>query len=206
MKISFVLKKEPAAPTYEDFTTYSKTDSGSSITLTENNVNGDGSMSSPGYAYKDFGAGHFSGDLSFNFDYRRNTGLDTLMDIGCLVLTNNNGVFQQSTNTDYIAAGNDDHPDADFALWHKTTGTANKEDTSSLFSAYDTWYYFTLVKSVGDNKVYLYGYSDSDRTSLIDTLEITLDANDSYQYLQPLSWNSSMGGTINVDVANLEIN
>lgn len=142
--------------------------------------------------YKSYGANYFDSlDLDFAIRMNSSAGTDSLLGMGM----SNTG----TPNT----AGADNFSSTDFSCvmyWYTTTrmylsrgGFASVEDNITTL-ALDTTYYITISRSAGGDSVSAYIYSDSGRTTLLDTLVVAGFGTAKWQYLFPFvnaQWSSS---------------
>jgi len=172
--------------TVKDFTTFTEQDPQSEITVTSTRATFTQlDIDVQAWLYEDLGADAFDGDFSINVEFMMTGSPGGLYTIsGSWALTN------EVNDLNSIDTGNGDY----LALRHRTTGQivlveckAGSLYTSSTFTpTQDVLYYLTIARdeSVGTyGTLYCYVYSDADRTSLLDTLSLTLHAKLDFEYL-----------------------
>ncbi len=175
------------SPTYEDFTTYTEVDEGGTVTKNTSRItytNFD-PRDVKGYVYYDKGANYFNSDFEHLFTAAPTSGSYSVF-ICPWVLANAVGDLHELelANENYLYV---------LFVW-----TSNTEITMYLGEHYsgsyyaDTYiggegniYYYKVVRneSVGANgTLYAYIYSDSTRTTLLDTLTVALHSKVDFRY------------------------
>lgn len=194
----------------ENLTTYTEVDPNSRITITSARATYAGlAMNEDAFVYKDFTADHFNGDFEHLIDFKI-TSADDNGYVYIWGLTNSaDDIFDiQSAGGSFLACsaarnGADyllrilefDNPNIYFDTYNFTVNTA---------------YYLKIKRdeSVGTyGTIYIYIYSDSARTTLVDTLEVALHTSKKdFRYLFALSSRSDGSAyTINGYQENLDI-
>lgn len=208
----------------EDFTLYTEVDPSSHITVTSSSkIDVAGlSRNEDAYVYKDFGVDNFAGDFNFNFEIQIDSG-DNNCNIFTCVLANAIddflGIIAASGSAVGVLLSKDTASTAYIQLRESDSGTLYYG--SAYWISLATTYYCTLVRdeSVGTyGTLYLYTYTDADRTTLVDTQSITLSTSKKdYRYLYAVqSYNSghALGATgfvenlinINVSIPKADFN
>jgi hypothetical protein len=167
--------------TYEDFTTYTEVDPNSHITVSANSITHVSYRNEDAYVYKDKGVNHFT-DFTHLVDVKTNASV-----------TNSDGVVWMITDdiNDWYGLYTAHKPFISVmwiidsskipTIWlRQYDGTTIHNDQSVNLSA-NTWYYLKIVKS--GTSITCYIYSDSARTTLVDTLTVTMNADDSFRYI-----------------------
>ena len=163
--------------TYEDFRDYTVVNPNGTMTPHATSIEFDDvARDESAYVYKDFGASYFSGDLEHlleasNDAYSGNVprcyiwGLaDSVDDFGGI----------DAASGDFVGAAIDNLSGTyRFRLDQCDAGTLTS-DTGNITES--TLYYLRAVRSNTADTAYLYIYSDSDRTTLVDTLSVALSA------------------------------
>jgi hypothetical protein len=199
----------------EVFTSYTEVDVESVITKTASKVSWAAlDKDDDSYVYDDKGAGHFSGDIEHLFEFEI-----TSADSGGIVIhwnlanviDDNRGMF---VNNDYSLHF--------FTLLSSGTKYFQIDEYSGGSQVSDWWtggslatlYYAKAVRdeAVGTyGTLYLYIYSDSARTTLLDTLVVTLTSKEDLRYIYACnSYNNGTtaghtGYTQNLDLQELVI-
>lgn len=160
----------------EDLTTYTEVDPNSHITVATGKVTGAGiNRNESAYLYKDFGAGYFNA-LNINFEFKC-TELST-NDIGGLVCTANDVGDKSQWTGDNIWC----------SIYYASGGSRKIYLGADYYVlTVNTLYYCTLSRSAGSDTVSLKIYSDSARTTLLDTLTTTISASATFRYLYAMS-------------------
>lgn len=164
----------------EDLSTYSEVDPNSHISATSSRMTGTNiNRNETAYAYYDKGADYFDA-LDIDFDIKA-TNLDSNDILGVFGISNtlnHTGAFGKS--------------DIRIAYYKPSSGstglylTANTSDNMTI--SLDTIYYCTLERSAGSANVSLKVYSDAARTTLLDTLAVTLEtASTKHRYIFGIS-------------------
>ncbi len=183
---------------YEDFTTFTEVDVGADrIQKTENHVDHHAYRNEATYLYKDYGVNHF-GDFTHKIKFKTNGGV-----------SGHGAVWMESNNIGDI---NDlrNNSWANILLFGFGTTLYLREyrnglnySDSSAISA-DTWYYAKIVKNGTSLTCYI--YTDSEYSTLHDTLDLTLHVNYTFRYLYACnSYND--GNTYNAinDIDNYDL-
>jgi hypothetical protein len=169
-----------------DYTTFTEVDSEGDVTVTASKcdcVDYETRQGPPSYIYYDYGVGHFDEDYQFNQKfYTTSDAASTVAVIG--------GMSNEIGNVGQAS-------DAHFVFWHydnliylrELNGGSATSDTSvgvSLTTEY--WYEFERDESIGTyGTIYLRLYDDEAKTSLVDTLAVTLTEKQDFRYMYPLS-------------------
>lgn len=170
----------------EDFTTYTETDPNSRITVTSAKVSWSGlTRNETAYVYADKGAAHFSGDFTHHFD-GESTSESASDSIGNFWMLANAVKNMQALDTDgddYLACFYFDQTPLIFL--RERDSSTNYQDFYSGASATQYWYECERDETVGTyGTIYLRIYSDSGRTTLLDTLSVTLHTSKKdFQYI-----------------------
>lgn len=185
----------------ENFTTYTETDPGGKITVTSSKVDVATLLDSEvSRVYKDAGVNHFAGDYEH---------LVTVYCSSATVTGLSNVVWAVANVSNGDVALNGFGNDANWLRMYEETGStaslylqendggSSYTDTNTSLSL-STPYYLKIKRdeSIGTyGTLYCYIYSDSGRTSLVDTLSITLHTSKKdYQYVYAhAGWNSEAG-------------
>lgn len=194
----------------QDFTTWTEQDAGGYLSETSTRVTFTNiPRNATAYLYKDFGAGHFNGDFEFLFTSaitaNPNNGI-----LAQLILANAlSNLLTHVSTPPCIFVRWRGTPNNNYALAEEYAGPTEAADVTGALSATHT-YYMTLERdeSVGTyGTIYLYIYSDSGRTTLVDTLAVALHvAKQDYRYLQTAtSYNDGNGSTSSGYVENLDL-
>ena len=173
-----ILRGSGTSSPYEDFTTFTEVDPGSTVSVAANTITGAqvDVKNSDTYVYKDYGAGYF-GDFTHQFSAKATMDEGTADVIWVWGLTN--------TVDDYgaWAAG------IGFGFygqsWSRTV--VQEKGGSTDFSTQlsnNTIYYFTITRS--GTSLTATVYSDSGRTNTVYTHNITV-ASTTYRYLYALT-------------------
>lgn len=183
----------------EDLSTYTEVDPNSHISATSARMTGAGiNRNETAYAYYDKGAGYFDA-LDIDFDVFT-SNLDANDIIGVLGITNTldhiGGLGKSDIRVVFYGSG-----------INKTLNlNANTGDTINI--SLNTAYYCTLERAAGNATVNLKVYSDSGRTTLLDTLTVSLEtASTKHRYiLGIISQNTSSNYAASGYVENIVIN
>jgi len=192
-----------ANPDLEDFTAYTEVDPNDHINVvnsTHIQVT-DIAEDEDAYLYRDYGAGFFA-----NFTHYLEVRLDD--HISATARANCWAVANEIDDWTGVSDG--------FSVqvaWANAAGTwrlklakmeAGTETSASADVSGGTWYYLTITRN-GDTLT-LDIYSDANRSTLVDSLSLTVDASISFRYLYAVqSQNSGDADTLSFTVANLDI-
>lgn len=172
---------------FEDFTTYTETDPQPALTVTSSRITATSATNSSNHhVTKDAGAGHF-GDFTHLITFRLDSntgityfGIDVVANVsGNLEDINSNGVGLQLT---YQSETGD-------TLYLVDVASTNEDFSVGVSDA--TTYYLTFSRSGTTGTCLI--YSDSGRTTLLDTITVTCGST-TYRYL-----NASTGLGFGVD-------
>ncbi len=181
----------------ENYTTYTEVDPNSRITITSaTRIDYAGIQRDEGaYVYTDKGANYYSGDFEIQVDIHLTSG-DTNSVTFALMLANLiDDAFYIQQNDDLLGVQINRGASGTTIILRESVNGTTQTDTNSALTL-DTTYYLTVARdeSVGTyGTLYCYIYSDSDRTSLVDTLILTLTAANDFRYLYGFA--SSNAGT-----------
>ena len=169
---------------YEDFSSgYTETDPNSDITISTTNLTIDSMiMDVDAYVYKDFTAGHFGDTVDHDFECKVTGRTVASYSVGTVwALTNvvNDGYYWYANNSQAVHC---------WFYWTTTpvyrlylrdceNGGTDQDFYTCLVN---TWYYCTASRNATSMSILI--YSDSGRTSLLDTITVTLAAGRTYRY------------------------
>lgn len=191
----------------EDFTTYTEYDPDTDYTITSSKITIDTVRhDAEGYVAKDKGSGHFNGDF------------EHLADVCATAFSNNSAelhLWCLGTVLGYIdAIGNRIEQffnmSSSGSTYHlyirERYGATHYQDLLGSISL-STVYYIKLKRV--SSTFYCYIYSDPDRTSLIDTLSLSLHETASYRYIYGTiamgsGWNPSYTGSGYIENLDLQ--
>jgi hypothetical protein len=185
------------AADFQDFNTYTEVDPNSRITVATSKVTASGvTQQEDAYVYKDFGVSYFNA-LNIDFEaYIDSTGgnnVNNLVSSGLTSATVNDGSGWAATDVgvgfQYADAGG-----GNIGRIYLIRGALVAND--SFDGIPDTLYYLTLLREAANDTIELKIYSDSSRSTLLDTLSVAgYGAATRYRYLYPLtSYNSGDAG------------
>lgn len=187
--------------TIEDLTTYTEVDPNNHLSATATRASGNNvRRNETCYQYYDKGTDFFN-ELNIDFTIRLSTS-GSGSALGVFGLANNLNHFYALAATDIFVLFYDKR------LYLNKGGLAGSDYTSASPS---TTYYCTLKRSAGADSVYLDVYTNSARTTLKDTLEITGLSGVKWRYIYALaSYNA--GATIacsgyveNIDIPDIAL-
>jgi len=188
---------------YEDFTTYTEVDPNSHIGLAgANHVDHYALRNEDAYLYKDKGVDYFG-----NFEHLVDVRSDFLQS-GCLgavwALTNDvddmQGLTVGSKTFVVVYFYRQDVNDYRMYLFEGYGGSTYQ--SSPFACALNTWYYLKIAKS--GTSITCKIYSDVARTSLLNTLSLTLHADHKFRYIFGCNgWNTGHNLAANNDIENL---
>lgn len=166
----------------EDFTTYTEVDAGAKLTITASRITAANLLrNEDSYVYKDYTAGFFNA-LDIDFEVFISSASDAGQGIAVIGLT-------VSTVNDTTAWGTSD---IGVLFLAETTirlirGNQVAFDNSITLTV-NTLYYCTLSRATSSDTVTCTIYSDSGRTSVVDTLSISgYGTGTTYRYLYGLA-------------------
>jgi len=206
IKLSDVLLGEvdaqPLPDPLQDFTTFTEVDPNSRYAIAANVITVTGlTRNEAAYIYKDFGTGHFT---------------DFTHDVGPFQYTSTGGTYgvvafwAVSQALDDVNGWNEANEKAIYVSGIQGTGIYAREfegDSADSWggAAQSTDYWFVIVKS--GTGISVNAYSDPAKTSLEDTLTMTLGTDRAYPYLFGVNSHDSTSTdkTVNASIANLDI-
>lgn len=165
-----------------DFTTFTEVDPSSKITVTSTKIDSAANTTQDNaYVYKDMGAGYFSGDFTHNFEVFLNSSSDAGLRQNFWAMANGVGEQEalQNADTDYFAWSFGDEGANTLRRLYEGDGATDYQDSDggNASVGYGTVYYVKIVRdeAVGSfGTLYCYIYSDSGRTTLIESQSLTL--------------------------------
>jgi len=187
--------KKPLAPL--DFNTFIPVDPNNDLTINSNSI----AISTmrrdvSAGVYKDFGAGYYTGDFTFNwrFDFESGIGTYSAASIFALTpvysLTRDN---RDNANTGFEIYISKNSSGGDITTFLRDWVTNSADQTNTIYDPPKSFWY-TLTRS--GTTITLQIYTDASRTALYDTLIISNGAAPAYRYLYPMSsMNSSFSPT-----------
>jgi len=177
---------------YEDFTTYTEVDTANNrVQRTATHVDHAATRNEDTYLYKDYGVGHFT-DFTHKVDVR--SDFAALSSQGFVWMLANDvddayGLHSAGKTFILIRIRRDDAGNH-ITLFEFYGGDWYYDDYVGV--AANTWYYLTIEKSGTSLTCKI--YSDSARTTLVDTLSLTLHGNWSFRYIYACNtWNDGAG-------------
>jgi hypothetical protein len=190
----------------EDFTTWTEVDVDGRVTVTSSSINMTtiDTLGNHGcWVYRDMGTAHygdtFSGNMTFEFAIH-NTPANNDPQVFVWGLSNSTNPVKYTQ--EFASFGVTEVSRAYLYVWDDST--EYKDFTSSGFISIDTTYYCTAYRGSGAFTVWI--YSDSGRTTLLDTLTCN-DGSASYRYVFGFaSSQTSANRLITTTVSNLDIN
>lgn len=197
---------------YEDFETYTQVEPDDRIQTTATHVDilAKRSVSEDAYLYKDKGVGHFTGDFEHKIDIKTvdSSGDGSLCSTWMLsnALSNEWGqrtVGNKFFGVNFYRCDLCDPPTKRLRLVYWDGSTYNKDIANFSFD-YGTMYYLTIDRTGTTLTCKI--YSNSARTTLLDTLTLTVGT-DAFQYVYA-GCNIDTGdlfGDTNVDIENLDL-
>lgn len=200
---------EPPDPT-ENYTTYTEVDANARLSVdSATQITATGLLrSDESYIYKDMGAAHFAGDFTHLLDTKHTASGSTVSDAAFWATTNavDDMYGLRAASAKYL-----------YAYWYGNTPViylqegagATQYSDGSVNLVTNTQYYMKVVRNeaVGTyGTLYLYIYSDSGRTSLVDTLSVALHEKLDLRYVFAVSaYNDGNAASISFIVSNLDL-
>lgn len=177
----------------QDFTGYTEVDAGGTISSTANLfTNAITVMDEETYSYKDFTAGYFSADFEHQFKINV-TVCDAGVEMYTWLMANliNDAKGIDDANGDYLGIKIRSPAGANFSIVVDECDGGTIASTSKTGLIFATDYWITVVRneSAGTyGTLYVYIYSDVCRSTLIDTLIVTLNTSKKdFRYLYAFS-------------------
>lgn len=155
-----------------DFTTYTESDPGADLTVTSSKIDGSNVDSyQSAIVYKDYGADYFNA-IDFDYELYIGSGSGTNNSSGGLAVINSASPSTENSATlsttdiyQFIYKYNSSY------RMYLFRGTGTAFDSYDLLSS-NTLYYLTLTRTADSDTVNCYIYSNSGRTTLVDTLTV----------------------------------
>jgi len=190
----------------EDFTTYTEVDSNDHIAVTANHIDFDAYANEDAYLYDDKGVDYF-GDFEHRIDIKPVSYSDNDIQVNVMLLSNDidDAYGLHFYNKTFIA----------ITVYRIDTGFGNRISLEENYNftlhkdycaaSFGTWYYLTVNKAGTDLSCKI--YSDSARTTLLDTLNLTLHADHHFRYIFPATtWNfAPYDWHLDIDIENLNL-
>lgn len=202
----------PPPPVYEDLTAYTEVDPSGMLSEAASALTVTGlTRNVAAYLYKDFTAGHFTGNFTHNFEIKITGVGANYANVPAMALNNTLSEY----NAVYTGSGNIQ------AIWLSSVPTnvpninlhelcAGAQYNSAVFTpSLNTTYYCTFRRNtaVGTyGTLYLDIYSDAAHTSLITTLSLALHSTVAFRYLYPVqSVNTGSTSALSAVIQNLSL-
>ena len=190
----------------EDYTTYTEVDPNSHIGLVgTNHIDFNAYANEDAYCYKDKGAAHFT-DFEHKVDVRPISASADYC-YGCNWLLSNalddyHGLRTAGQTCVVVRTG---HWTVAYPQLYLSEYYGSTEYNAGPFNAaYNTWYYLT-IKKLG-TALTCKIYSDSARTTLLNTLSLTLQADHSFRYIFAANTqNEAVARNFDLDIENLDL-
>jgi hypothetical protein len=182
---------------YEDFTTFTEVDiAADRIQKTANHIDHFSKRNEETYLYKDYGVAHF-GDFTHKIKVQAIDANASAIGY-CYHLSNViDDIYNTALSIGLFFYGATSH----IYLREQYGGSPYQDDYNATGGV---WYYIKIVKSGTSLDAYI--YSDSNYSTLLDTLTLTLHANHTLRYLYPCSsYNDGATYIKNIDVENFDI-
>ena len=168
-----------AKPKLENFTTFTEVDEDGDYTITSTKIDisslrGD----AVSYVYKDMGANFFSGDFTHKLEVFVNSGSSDGQSTKLWAVSNDIGTYSSLTtgSKSFLALRADrEGTQSLIRIIEVDSGTAYTDQW--IGGDDDTLYYLTITRDEATGTygtIYCYIYSDSGRTTLVDTLSVAL--------------------------------
>ena len=189
----------------ENFTGYTEVDTGADLTVTASKADANDVLGNVDcYLYKDFTANHFD---ALDIDYEIYIE-DPVVDLGFGGPGLANAVGTPGGTADWAAT------DPYAATFHHSNGSVyfrlmKGDDTGEddYIASKDTLYYCTLSRAAGNDTVSLLIYSNSARTTLLDTLSVSGFGTTKWRYCYAFAaFTSGMAREWDGYVQNLDLN
>lgn len=200
-----ILVNDTWIPFYEDFTTYIEVDDNNHLDLTKNHVDFDAWEDEDCYLYKDKGVDHFT-----DFEHLINVKLTAAPDpyaVGAVwALTND------VEDMEWLQANHRTFLSVRFWLYGSTRRLVlNENYDGTSFEQYyddpdiDKWYYLKIIKEGTDFRLEI--YDEPERTTLLDTLSLTLHGDWNFRYIfaaNTYNWDSANHIEMSTENLNLQ--
>lgn len=193
----------------EVFTGYTEVDPNSKITITAPKIAVAAlATADTAYVYKDKGVDHFSGDFEHLLEVYGVAANDDVAKLWALAndIGASAALIAASKNFLFLDVQPQDNSQVKLFLVENYSGGYYYDYKTGLSPS--TPYYLKIKRdeSVGTyGTLYCYIYSDSDRTSLVDTLEIALHAKLDFRYIYGLMGKGAAGDAFTGYVQNLDL-
>jgi hypothetical protein len=214
---------EPPDPV-ENYTTYTEVDPSSILAIlsaTSVELNASTTLNQNAYIYKDLGVNYFSGNFEHTFAHNlrvKNTGhWEVCFPWQLKNVIENTFITFNSPWTSMFGHMQYFHPTVDDQMndvFEVVAGVGTYADAWSTNSKTGILYYFTITRDLGVGPygtLYSDMFSDSGRTTLVDSSVVTLHVGTKYRYFYPIS--TMAGGSCfagnglvqNSDISNTSI-
>ena len=198
-----------------DFTTFTEVDPAGDISITSTKITSTANdTQNNAYVYKDMGVDHFNGDFTHYFEVQLETGSDTGQRQNFWAMANNVGEQDalQVADQSHFAWSFGDEGANTLRRLYETDGATDYTDTDNNTTlGYGTLYYVRVKR---DEAVGTYGtlyvdiYSDSGRTTLIDSQSLTLHTSKKdFRYIYgEMNDGRTQAGVVTGYTQNLDLN
>ena len=190
---------------YEDFTTFTEVDEAADrIQKTANHIDHLAYRNETTYLYKDYGADHF-GDFTHKIKVKAVSASATTAFGAVWALADQLGNISWLKTNNYVSI------DVEFQRQDSACVVILRENHNGseyydywAGASWDTWYYIKIVKSGTSLNAYI--YSDSDYSTLVDTLTLTLQADHTLKYLYGCNtYDDDTTPYLTADIENFDI-
>ena len=189
----------------EDFTTYTEVDPNNHITVSQYHIDHNAYRNEDAYVYKDKGSGFFT-DFIHKVDVRSDFAQENALGVVWSLQNDLNdvyGIYNANKTCVYVFFY---YRGADHTrrICLREVYNGSLYTTDWVGADTNTWYYLTIEKSGTSLTCKI--YSDSARTNLLETLNLTLHGDWSFRYIFACNtYNSGHTYHMNVDVENLDL-
>lgn len=192
---------------YEDYTGYTEADPNNRFTVAQNQITITNlPRNEDAYVYEDFGVGGVPDTFTHQLEAECTGHGSGFTRFNCWAATDDvdDAWYWYSNNSEALSLGCDwdeNNSYVRFTLFNHLD--SNNNDVAASLDE-DTRYYLRIVRSGGSITVYI--YDDSGRTSLVDTISVSVTAGRTYRWLYAVgSWSQANPVAISGVVANLDL-
>ena len=193
----------------EDFTTYTEEDPSSHLTVIASKIDWIAfNRSEAAWVVSDKGVNHFDGDFTHLFELFVDTGTSGFS-IYAPSLSNTLGsIADVVTASGYTIHGNIYESGAGYVVYVGEHDAGTWSGSASMSLSNDTLYYCKFQRDVNigaNGTIYIYVYSDADRTTLVDSESFALTSDTDFRYCYGIQSRESGDDTQTGYIQNLDL-
>jgi len=189
----------------EDFTTYTEVDPNSHISVTSTTIDADVYENEEAYVYADKGADHFGAAFEHDIEVTPDDWSSYWSEMGFGILTNVVDGWKDLRNLSKQAVGIQLYGNPSAITFYIRDCEDGSNDSGGAVAEGTTRY--LTIERTSETDIEARIYSDSGRTTLVDTISTTITSGRRYRYIMPASsYHVGQAQEAFATVANLDLN